>query len=79
MPKYGNTEPTLAHPPVVSQAEWDAALAAMTEREQTVAAAMHELAAERKRMPMVRVERDYASRVRRGGGRWRNCLRGALS
>jgi predicted dithiol-disulfide oxidoreductase (DUF899 family) len=51
---------TLAHPPVVSQSEWDAALAAMTEREQAVAAAMHALAAERKRMPMVRVERDYS-------------------
>src|ERR1044072_1951312 len=51
---------TLAHPPVVSQTEWDVALAAMTEREQAVAAAMHELAAERKRMPMVRVERDYS-------------------
>ena len=51
---------TLAHPPVVSQTEWDAALAGMTEREKAVAAAMHELAAERKRMPMVRVERDYS-------------------
>jgi predicted dithiol-disulfide oxidoreductase (DUF899 family) len=54
----GTPEATLGRPPVVSQAEWDAALAAMTERERTVAAAMHELAAARKRMPMVRVERD---------------------
>jgi predicted dithiol-disulfide oxidoreductase (DUF899 family) len=51
---------TLAHPPVVTQNEWDAALGAMTEREKAVAAAMHELAAARKRMPMVRVERDYS-------------------
>ena len=50
---------TLARPPVVSQSEWDAALAAMTEREEAVGAALHELAAARKRMPMVRVERDY--------------------
>ena len=50
---------TVARPPVVSQTEWDAALAAITEREETVAAAMHELAAARKRMPMVRVEHDY--------------------
>jgi predicted dithiol-disulfide oxidoreductase (DUF899 family) len=49
----------VARPPVVEQSEWDAALAAMTEREQAVATAMHELAAARKRMPMVRVERDY--------------------
>ena len=49
----------VARPPVVSQAEWDTALAAMTEREAAVAAAMHELAAARKRMPMVRVDHDY--------------------
>jgi predicted dithiol-disulfide oxidoreductase (DUF899 family) len=36
---------TLARPSIVDQAEWDEALAAMTERERTVAAAMHELAA----------------------------------
>ena len=50
---------TLARPPVVSQTEWDAALEALTERERSVATAMHELGAARKRMPMVRVERDY--------------------
>jgi predicted dithiol-disulfide oxidoreductase (DUF899 family) len=50
---------TVGRPPVVSQTEWEAALAALTERERTVAAGMHELAAARKRMPMVRVERDY--------------------
>ena len=49
----------IARPPVVSQAEWDAALAAITEREERVATAMHELVAARKRMPMVRVEHDY--------------------
>ena len=54
------TEANLARPPVVSQTEWDAALTALLERERNVAAAMHELAAARKRMPMVRVERDYA-------------------
>jgi predicted dithiol-disulfide oxidoreductase (DUF899 family) len=54
------TEATLARPPVVSQTEWDAALTSLLERERNVAAAMHELAAARKRMPMVRVERDYA-------------------
>src|SRR5262245_50024756 len=48
-----------ARPPLVSQAEWDAALEAITEQEKLVADAMHDLAATRKRMPMVRVERDY--------------------
>ena len=54
------TEASVARPPVVSQTEWDAALTALLERERNVAAAMHELAAARKRMPMVRVEHDYA-------------------
>jgi predicted dithiol-disulfide oxidoreductase (DUF899 family) len=49
----------IARPPVVRQTEWDAALAVLTKREETVAAAMHELAAARRRMPMVRVEHDY--------------------
>src|SRR5918999_1489817 len=53
------TEANLARPPVVSQNEWDAARTALLERERNVAAAMHELAAARKRMPMVRVEHDY--------------------
>ena len=60
MPEDGDTEPALARPPVVSQDEWDAARTALLEREQAVAAATHELAAARKRMPMVRVEQDYA-------------------
>ena len=50
---------TVARPEVVSQSAWDAALAVMTEQEQTVAAAIDQFAAARKRMPMVRVEHDY--------------------
>jgi hypothetical protein len=60
-------------PPVVSQTEWDAALAALTEREETVSAAMHELAAARKRMPMVRVEHDYSFEGQTGSGRCPSC------
>jgi predicted dithiol-disulfide oxidoreductase (DUF899 family) len=51
---------TVARPPVVSQAEWETALASLVEREAEVAAAMHDLGAARKRMPMVRVNRDYS-------------------
>src|SRR6185312_8590194 len=51
---------TLARPRVVNQAEWDAALAELSEREEAVAAAAHELAAARKRMPMVRVAQEYS-------------------
>jgi predicted dithiol-disulfide oxidoreductase (DUF899 family) len=50
---------TVARPPIVSQTEWDRARAALAEREEAVSTAMHDLAAARKRMPMVRVERDY--------------------
>jgi predicted dithiol-disulfide oxidoreductase (DUF899 family) len=60
MPNDANSKPAVARPPVVSQQEWDAARLALLEREQSVAAAMHELAAARKRMPMVRVEHDYS-------------------
>jgi predicted dithiol-disulfide oxidoreductase (DUF899 family) len=49
----------VARPAAVSQREWEAALARITEREVTVAQAIDQLAAARKRMPMVRVERDY--------------------
>lgn len=54
-----STKRDLARPPVVSQTEWNTALASLTEREETVSAAMQDLAAARKRMPMVRVEGDY--------------------
>lgn len=50
---------TVARPSVVSQAQWEEALASLADRETAVAQAMHDLGAARKRMPMVRVERDY--------------------
>jgi predicted dithiol-disulfide oxidoreductase (DUF899 family) len=50
---------SVARPPIVSQTEWDTALAAITEQEESVARAIGQLAAARKRMPMVRVEGDY--------------------
>ena len=60
MPRVGYPRTVIfACPPIVSQSEWDAALARITAREETVAEAMHQLAAARKRMPMVRVEGDY--------------------
>ena len=75
----GTTAEPLARPPVVGQTEWDAALAALLEREQTVAAAMHELAAARKRMPMVRVEHDYAFEGPDGRRSCSSCSTGAAS
>lgn len=49
----------VAKPPVVSTAEWEDALASMVKQEEAVAAELDKLAAARKRMPMVRVEKDY--------------------
>ena len=49
----------IARPPIVSQAEWEEALASLRGQEETVATAMHELAAARKRMPMVRIDQGY--------------------
>lgn len=49
----------MEQPAVVSQEEWDAARQALGDKEQAAAAARTALAAERRRMPMVRVERDY--------------------
>ena len=48
-----------AKPPVVSAVAWEAALADVAKREEAVAAQLDQLAAARKRMPMVRVESDY--------------------
>lgn len=46
-------------PTVVSAAEWRAAFDALLVKEKALTAARDELSAERRRMPMVSVERDY--------------------
>ena len=48
------------HPPVVSREEWDAAHKRMHEREKEVMHIRDALAAERRRMPWLAVEKDYA-------------------
>lgn len=49
----------VAKPPVVSAPEWERELARLSEREKAVADELDALAAARRKMPMVRVERDY--------------------
>jgi len=46
-------------PPVVSQKNWDAALAALRAKEKKATRARDELAAERRRLPRVRIEKEY--------------------
>ncbi len=47
------------HPKVVSQKEWDTALAGLRAKEKAATHARDALAAERRRLPAVRVEKDY--------------------
>src|SRR2546421_8961463 len=49
-----------ATPPIVSAEEWDAALAEMLVKEKTVMRARDALAAERRRMPWLAVEKEYS-------------------
>ena len=46
-------------PPVVSQDEWEAALKKLRAKEKEATRARDALAAERRRLPRVRIERDY--------------------
>ena len=48
------------HPPIVSPEEWDAARARMHAKEKAHSRARDALAAERRRMPWLAVEKDYA-------------------
>jgi predicted dithiol-disulfide oxidoreductase (DUF899 family) len=50
----------MAMPGIVSQAEWDAARAALLVKEKASTRALDALAAERRRLPMVRIDKDYA-------------------
>lgn len=46
-------------PPIVSPQEWEAAIAAIRVKEKAAMRARDALAAERRRLPMVRIEKDY--------------------
>ena len=50
----------MSRPPIVSQPEWEAALARLTAKEKQATRARDALAAERRRLPRVRIEKDYA-------------------
>jgi predicted dithiol-disulfide oxidoreductase (DUF899 family) len=54
------TELTMQTPPVVTAAEWEAARQRLLVREKEVTRARDALAAERRRMPWLRVEQEYA-------------------
>lgn len=49
----------IAHPPIVTQAEWLAARKELLAREKEVTRARDALSAARRRLPMVQIEKDY--------------------
>lgn len=51
--------PTEAHPRIASRAEWLAARKQLLEKEKALTRAGDALAAERRRLPMVRIDKDY--------------------
>jgi predicted dithiol-disulfide oxidoreductase (DUF899 family) len=53
------TTTTTAHPPIVSLAEWQAARDKLLAKEKAMTRALDALAAERRRLPMVRIDKDY--------------------
>ena len=49
----------MSFPEIVSEAEWRAAHQALLEKEKALTRSRDALAAERRRLPMMRVEKDY--------------------
>ena len=54
-----NEELLTSHPPIVSRDEWQHALDQLLVKEKAATRAHDALAAERRRLPMMKVERDY--------------------
>ena len=66
-------------PPVVSPQEWEAAREELLVKEKELTRARDALAAERRRMPRLAVDKDYASRARTARRACSTCSRGAGS
>lgn len=49
----------IAHPPIVSESEWFAQRVALLGREKEATRQLDRVAAERRRLPMVRIDKDY--------------------
>lgn len=56
-------------PPIVSQEEWQAALDALRAKEKAQTRARDALAAERRRLPRVRIEKEYVFEGPKGKAR----------
>ena len=58
-PEQGKGQPTMKTPPVVSQQDWEAARQQLLEKERAFTHSRDALAAERRRMPWLAVEKKY--------------------
>lgn len=66
-------------PPIVSPQEWQAARQQLLVKDKQLTRARDTLAAERRRMPWMAVEKQYASRARTGRRACSTWSRGAVS
>jgi predicted dithiol-disulfide oxidoreductase (DUF899 family) len=67
---------TPAHPPIVSAAEWQAARDRLLVKEKATTRALDALAAERRRLPMVLIDKDYVFDGPDGAVRLRDMFEG---
>ncbi len=63
-------------PPVVSQQQWESAIERLRVKEQEATHARDALAAERRRLPMVRIEKDYVFEAPAGKARFADLFEG---
>jgi predicted dithiol-disulfide oxidoreductase (DUF899 family) len=70
------TTTPIAHPPIVSLAEWQAARDTLLAKEKAMTRALDALAAERRRLPMARIDKDYRFEGPDGAVRLRDMFAG---
>lgn len=66
LPESGRHKSAMRTPPIVSREKWEAAHHQMREKEKAVMRARDALAAERRRMPWLAIEKDYVFEGRNG-------------
>jgi predicted dithiol-disulfide oxidoreductase (DUF899 family) len=65
-----------AHPPIVSAADWQTARDALLVKEKAMTRSLDALAAERRRLPMARIDKDYVFEGAAGAVRLRDLFEG---
>ncbi len=70
------TETPIAHPPIVSAEEWEAARQTLLTKEKALTRQHDAVNAERRRLPMVKVEKDYVFEGANGSVRFADLFEG---